>query len=134
LAHELPVNVIEQTFPDFIKSREDLRTSQFIISETQSQPGDDAILPIAEGARMVLRRLSQGPEHHDIPSGMVWNLSEELSGELYGGVLFNLDEFEESTVEGWAAELRRILTGAVREPDRDWRLLAGPTSRRENRV
>jgi hypothetical protein len=25
-AHELPVNVIEQAFPDFIKSREDLRT------------------------------------------------------------------------------------------------------------
>src|SRR5579859_4861244 len=30
IAHELPVNVIEKTFPDFIKSREDLRTSQFI--------------------------------------------------------------------------------------------------------
>src|SRR6185437_3444614 len=32
IAHELPVNVIEQTFPDFVKSRDDLRTSQFIIS------------------------------------------------------------------------------------------------------
>jgi hypothetical protein len=30
MAYELPVNVIEQTFPDFIESREDLRTSQFI--------------------------------------------------------------------------------------------------------
>jgi hypothetical protein len=130
MTHELPVNVIEQTFPDFIKSREDLRTSQFIISETESEPGDDAVLPIADGARMVVRRLSQGPEHHDIPSGTVWNLSGELSGELWGGVLYNLDEFDESTVEGWAADLRRILTGAVREPDRDWRLLAGPASRR----
>jgi hypothetical protein len=134
IAHELPVNVIEQAFPDFIKSREDLRTSQFIISDTPSQPDDYAVLPIAEGARTVSKQLSRGPEHHDIPSGTVWTLSAELSGELTGGVLFNLDEFDESTVQGWTAELRRILTGAVRDPDQDWRLLAGPTPRRENRV
>ncbi len=128
MAYELPVNVIEQTFPDFVKSRENLRTSQFIISYTQSEPGDDPVFPIAEGARIVLRRLSQEEGHHDIPSGTVWNLSDELSGELVGGVLYNLDEFDESTVQGWVAELRRILTGGVREPDRDWRLLAGVAS------
>jgi uncharacterized protein (DUF2252 family) len=49
-------------------------------------------------------------------------------------VLFNLDEFDESTVAGWTAELRRILAGAVREPARDWRLLAGPAWQHENRV
>jgi hypothetical protein len=114
--------VIEQTFPDFIKSREDPRTSQFIISNLQSQFGD-LTLPIAEGAREVAERLLQEPVHHDIPSGMVWNLSVELSGDMYGGVLFNLDEFDESTVEGWVADLLRILTGAVGEPDRDWKLL-----------
>ena len=130
LAHELPVNVIEQTFPDFIKSREDLRTSQFIISIIQGQLGDDLTFPIAEGARAAIER--PVPVASDIPSGMVWNLYQP-SGELYGGVQFNLDEFDESTVVGWAAELRRILTGAVREPDRDWRLLASPTSRHENR-
>jgi hypothetical protein len=123
--HELPVNVIEQTIPDFIKSREDLRTSQFIISHMQGQLGDDLAFPIAEGARQVSERLSQGSGHHDIPSGTVWNLSAEPSGELYGGVLFNLDEFDETTVAGWPAELRRILAGAVREPDQDWRLLTG---------
>jgi uncharacterized protein (DUF2252 family) len=65
---------------------------------------------------------------------MVWNLSVRPSGQLYGGVLFNLDEFDESTVAGWAAGLRRILAAAVREPDRDWRLLAGPASRHESSV
>jgi condensation enzyme len=128
MAYELPVNVIEQTFPDFIKSREDLGTSQFILSDTQGQAAEDPPLPIAEGARVVTERLLQGPAHHDIPSGTVWNLSDELSGELSGGVLYNLDEFDESTVQGWAAELRRILTSAVRDPDRDWRLLSGATS------
>ncbi len=127
MAYELPVNVIEQAFPDFIKSRENLRTSQFIISDTQGESGDGPplLLPIAEGARVVSERLLQGPEHHDIPSGTVWNLSDELSGELSGGVHFNLDEFDESTVRGWVTGLRGILTGGVSEPDRDWRLLTG---------
>jgi hypothetical protein len=132
LAHELPVNVIEQSFPDFLKSREDLRTSQFIISSIQGQFGDDLTFPIAEGARAAIERPL--PVANDIPSGTVWNLHPQPSGELIGGVLFNLDEFDEGTVQGWAAELRRILAGAVREPDRDWRQLASPASRHENRV
>jgi condensation enzyme len=134
MAHELPVNVIEQTFPDFTKSREDLRTSQFIIANQQGQLGANLTFPIADGARGVIDQTLQGSEVHDIPSGTVWNLSARQSGELNGDVLFNLDEFDESTVVGWAAGLRRILAGAVREPDRDWRLLAGPAARHENRV
>jgi condensation enzyme len=133
MAHELPVNVIERAFPGFITSREDPRASQFIISDTQSQPGDHAIIPIADGATLITRRLSQGPGHHDIPSGMVRNLAGEPSGGLSGGVLFNLGESGEGTVAGWAAGLRRILAGAVREPDRDWRQLASPAPRPGNR-
>ncbi|MGH3200436.1 MAG: condensation domain-containing protein, partial [Streptosporangiaceae bacterium] len=120
ITHELPVNVIEQAFPDFIKSRDDLRTSQFIISSSVSPVGDDPTHPIAEGARVISERLLQEPVYHDIPSGMVWNLNVEPSGKLYGSVLFNQDEFDESTVQGWAADLRQILTSAVRNPDQDW--------------
>ncbi|HLJ98963.1 MAG TPA: condensation domain-containing protein [Streptosporangiaceae bacterium] len=125
MAHELPVNVIEQAFPSFVTSREDLRTSQFIIANQQGQFGDEITYAIAEGARWATGQLLEGAEVHDIPSGVVWNLGAGPSGELTGGVLFNLDEFDESTVAGWAASLRRILAGGVREPDRDWRLLAG---------
>jgi condensation enzyme len=122
ISHELPVNVIEQTFPDFIKSRDDLRTSQFIISCHESQQGDDLIFPIAEGARQIEVRLDEdGPR--DIPSGMVWNLDLPPSGNLSGSVLFNRDEFDESTVAGWATDLRRILASAVSNPDQDWKTL-----------
>jgi hypothetical protein len=134
MAYELPVNVIEQTFPDFVKSREDLRTSQFIIANQQGPLGSDLTHPIAEGARTVTERPLEGQEVHDIPSGAVWNLYARTSGELDGEVLYNLDEFDESTVVGWTAGLRRILAGAVREPDRDWRLLAGAAWRHENRA
>ncbi|HEY2505070.1 MAG TPA: condensation domain-containing protein, partial [Streptosporangiaceae bacterium] len=120
IAHELPVDVIERAFPGFTKPRDNLRTSQFIIANMQGQFSNYLSFPIAEGARPAMERPSQGA---DIPSGMVWNLYAEPSGKLYGGVLFNLDEFDESTVAGLAATLRRILTGAVREPDQDWRLV-----------
>jgi condensation enzyme len=122
LAHELPVTVIEDTFPDFVKSREDLRTSQFIISETPTQLGD-VVFPIAEGAREVHQYLLEESRHHDIPTGMVWGLTPTPDGGLTSGVLFNPDEFDESTVAGWAAGLRQILTSAVRDPDQDWKTL-----------
>jgi len=125
IAHELPVNVLEQLFPDLITPREDLRTSQFIIANQQGQLGDDLTFGIADGARWATDQMLPGSEVHDIPSGMVWNLALPPSGELTGGVLFNLDEFDQSTVAGWAAALRQILADAVREPDQDWRLLPG---------
>jgi condensation enzyme len=123
IAHELPFGVIEQTFPDFIKSRDDLRTSQFVIASSVSQLGYDLIIPIAEGAREIEARQLQEDSRRDIPSGMVWNLDVPPSGILSGGVLFNLDEFDESTAAGWAADLQRILADAVRDPDQDWKTL-----------
>ena len=127
MTHELPVNVLEQRFPDLVKPREDLRTSQFIIANQQGQLGDNSGIPIADGACGTGDKILEGQEVHDIPSGTVWNLALQPTGELNGGILYNLDEFEESTVAGWAASLRRIMADAVREPDQDWRLLAGPS-------
>ena len=122
IAHELPAGLIEETFPDYIRSREDTRMSQLLISDTPS-PYGELTLPIAEEAKEVGERLLQEAVTHDVPSGTVWNLGVEPSGEMNGGVLFNLDEFEESTVQGWTAGLKRILASAVRDPDQDWRQL-----------
>lgn len=43
------------------------------------------------------------------------------TGELLGSVLFNQDEFDESTVVGLTTEFRRIVAAAVTDPDRDWK-------------
>jgi condensation enzyme len=123
IAHELPVNVIEQAFPDFIKPRENRRTSQFIISCQVSQLGDELIIPIAEGARDIEVRWREEDGHRDIPSGTVWFTDLPASSTLSGAVMFNLEEFDESTVAGWAVGLRRILASAVRDPDQDWKTL-----------
>ena len=122
MAHELPIGVLEQAFPDYIKSREDTRTSQFLISAPPSQYGE-MVLPIAEGAREISEVSLEEPESSDIPTGTVWYLNMKPDGGLHGAVHYNLDEFEESTVKGWTAGFRRVLASAVRDPDQDWRQL-----------
>jgi non-ribosomal peptide synthetase component F len=122
MAHELPIGVLEQAFPDYIRSREDTRMSQFILSQPPSQYGE-MTLPIAEKAEEIGEVLLEETESSDIPSGMVWYLNTLPDGALSGAVHFNLDEFEESTAQGWTAGFKRILASAVRDPDQDWRQL-----------
>jgi non-ribosomal peptide synthetase component F len=121
-ARELPVNVIEQAVPEFITSREDPRTAQFCYADAASQFGDLTV-PIAEGAREIREFDLDEPERHDVPQGMVWSADVTPSGAITACVVYNLDEFDESTVAGWAADFRRILAGGVREPDKDWKTL-----------
>jgi condensation enzyme len=121
IANELPAGLLEQTFPDYIKSREDKRMAQFLISDTSAE-GAEMTLPIADGAVKIDERLLQEAETHDLPGGgTVWYLTMEPGVELHGLVQFNPEEFEPSTAQGWTAGLSQILAGAVRDPDRDWR-------------
>lgn len=123
IAHEIPINMLERTFPDYVKSREDLGTSEWTISYAASQLGEDLIYPIAEGAREQVVRWREEDALRDIPSGVVWGLHMPPGGDLLGGILFNVDELDESTVAGWVAAVRRILASAVRDPDQDWKTL-----------
>jgi len=122
MANELPIGVLEQTFPDFIRSREDTRMSQVLILQTPSQYGQ-MVFPIAEGAKEVDEVLLEEAESSDILSGTEWHLSPQPDGAVNGSLHFNLDEFEENTVKGWTAGLKRILASAVRDPGQDWRQL-----------
>ena len=49
-AHEVPISVIEQDLPDFNAPHDDPKRSQLILGMYQSTPGDEAKLPIADGA------------------------------------------------------------------------------------
>jgi hypothetical protein len=123
MAHELPVEAILSAVPDYIKSREDMQRSALIIVQPPSSQSRRMPFPIAEGARLISEVLLDETESSDIPRGTVWNLNMQADGALLGGVRFNLDEFEASTAQSWAAGLKRILASAVRDPDQDWRQL-----------
>ena len=123
MAYELPAGLLEQTFPDYIRSREDTRMAQFLISDTSSADGGTTF-PIAEGATGIDASIFQDAETHDLPGGgTVWYLSMQPDAPLHGSVQFNPDEFEASTVQGWTARLKRIVASAVRDPDQDWKHL-----------
>jgi hypothetical protein len=123
MANELPAGLLEQTFPDYIKSREDRRMAQFLISDTTPADGGTTVFPIADGATGIDADIMQDAETHDLPGGgTVWYLSMHPDA-LNGSVQYNRDEFEDSTVQGWTAGLKRILASAVRNPDQDWRHL-----------
>ncbi len=74
LTYELPVNVIEQTFPDFVKSREDLRTSQFIISampsaaRRRSSPSPSRRAPVEATVRCWRRAAPRHPQRLGVES------------------------------------------------------------------
>ena len=122
MANELPIGLLEQTFPDYIKSREDRRTSQLLIMQPPSQYGE-MTLPIAEGAKEINEVLLEEDESSDILGGTEWHLNTQPDGALSGAMHYNLDEFEQSTVQGWSTGLKQILASAARDPDQDWRQL-----------
>jgi condensation enzyme len=122
MANELPIGLLEQTFPDYIKSRQDRRTSQLLIMQPPAQYGE-MTLPIAEGAKEIDEVLLEEAESSDIPGGTEWHLNTQPDGALSGAMHYNLDEFEQSTVQGWSTGLKQILASAARDPDQDWRQL-----------
>jgi condensation enzyme len=122
MAHALPLQVIVPTIPDYTSPREDKRRSALIIVQPPALDSKMPI-PIAEGAEPLSELLLEEEEGHSISHGTALNLNRRPDGSLGGAVVFNLDEFEASTVQRWTAELTRILTSAVRDPDQDWRQL-----------
>jgi hypothetical protein len=126
-AHEVPISVIEQDLPGFNAPHDDPGNSQIVLGMYQAQ-SDGATLPIADGADPIIRRTVASSETSDIPSGMAWSMAVSSSGEMVGNVVYNLDEFDESTVTGWVSHYNRILSRLVREPDREWRQLADVAS------
>jgi condensation enzyme len=126
-ANEIPITVIEQDLPDFNSPHDDPENSQFVLGMFQAQAGATT-LPVADGAEMIFKRTLPNEVTSDIPTGMAWSMAIAGSGELVGNVVYNLDEFGERKVSGWASDYHRILATLANEPDREWRQLAGVTS------
>lgn len=126
-AYEVPITVIEQDLPDFNAPHEEQKNSQCVLGMYQQAQGRGAPLPIAGGA-MPVYKSTPSSETSDIPSGMSWSMEIGSSGDMVGNVVFNLDEWDEPRIADWVSHYNRILARLVREPDREWRLLAGVAS------
>jgi hypothetical protein len=79
--------------------------------------------PIGDGAVEIRERVLEPDQTGDMPFGSSWNLEVLPSGRFGGGILYNRDEFDESTIARWTDAYRRILDGAVADPGASWRQL-----------
>lgn len=127
-ANEVPITVIEQDLPGFNSPHDDPKNSQCVLGMFQAQAGDEATLSIADGAELIFKRILPNEVTSDIPTGMAWSMAVGTAGELVGNVVYNLDEYGEQKVAGWASDYHRILAKLANEPDREWRQLAGVAS------
>jgi hypothetical protein len=123
-SHEIPADRIEAEAPDLrAPLREPGRCRFFAFSMFVSHV-EDSLLEFADGSYQVREEVVQEEsEGADLGGGFVWDMDLVPSGELTGTLRFNLDEFDQETVVGWVAAFRRILAGAVLDPDAAWRQL-----------
>jgi hypothetical protein len=122
-SHEIPRDRIEREAPDLMKPAEDPMLANFF-AFSMPQPQVDDELEFGDSAYVVRKEVVEEElESEDLGGGAIWDMDLLRTGELHGTVRFNLDEFKEETVKEWIAAYRRILSGAVREPDGEWKRL-----------
>jgi hypothetical protein len=123
-SHEIPTEYIEREAPNLNEPLDDPMRCNFFAFSMPQPHVDDAELEFADSACLVRNAVVQREsESTDIGEGCVWYQDLLPSVELSGAIRFNLDEFNEDTVIGWASAYRRILSGAVLDPDGDWKKL-----------
>jgi condensation enzyme len=121
-SHEIATERILQEAPNLMEPlREPMLCNFFAFSMRQGYV-DDADLKFADGSYQVREEVVQHEdESADLADGFVWDMDMLPSGELTGTVRFNLDEFDEDTVIGWASAYHRILSAGVLDPDGEWK-------------
>jgi hypothetical protein len=123
-SHEIPTAYIQGEAPDLMEPLDDPWLCNFF-AFTMPQPHvDDAEFAFADSAYEVRKgAVERESESMDLADGFVWAMDLLPSGELTGTLRFNLDEFDEDTVNGWVSSYRRILSGGALDPDGEWKNL-----------
>lgn len=122
-SHEIPMSEIRKLMPGLMApTRDPFHCFMNLVFHEQPTVGET--YPLGDGAVEIRERELAHPETGDMPFGSSWNMELLPSGRLGGGVLHNPDEFDPSTIARWTGLYRRILEGAVADPDGPWRELA----------
>lgn len=118
-SHEVPLKYIEQEVPTLGAPLADPHNSDFTFGFFQS-PFDQKVFQIGDSMVEIRKADRATPQN---PGGVALSMSVRSTGELFGTLEHNLDEFDAETVANWIADYRRLVAAAVTEPDRPWREL-----------
>jgi hypothetical protein len=118
-AHEVSQRRVEELVPNLMRPLENPRNCDF--SFGFSRPVVSAAeIRIADGA-VPIRQAEQ--QSTGAPGGLIWTMGVIHTGEALSKLQYNPNEFDQSTVEGWATTFQRVLDGAIEAPDRAWKIL-----------
>lgn len=118
--HEVFHHQVLEAIPTLAQPLASPRNSYVVFGYWDLSFSDGGRYPIAEGAS-VIRKRSRLSE--TLPGGVTWTTGVAATGEFGGGVQYNPETFDDSTVQGWVSDYRRILAVAMADPDREWQEL-----------
>ena len=113
--HEIPFAYILKEAPDLMTTFGDDSVAVGAFQAFQNGPNGGQIgdLEYTELRRRVLFQA----EGSDIPDGALWTMEIDPSGEIFGCLRFDRNQFDEVTVDEIASEFQRVLRRVVTTPD-----------------
>jgi hypothetical protein len=117
MRNPLPINVIEAGLPGFTDPYDNPETVPFMFNYARPL-FDSTEFQFAEGVEDVIPR---DEKPGDRAGWCIWAMSRERSGVIRGSVEYPLELLDTSTVEGWVAEFRRLLSLIATAPNQNWK-------------
>jgi hypothetical protein len=117
MRNPLPINEIESGLPGFTEPYDNPETLPFIFNYARSLFGPEEF-QFAQSVELITLR---DEEPGDRAGWCIWSMLRTPSGLIRGSVEYPLDLVDTSTVEGWIAEFRRLLSLITHAPNQNWK-------------
>ena len=117
MRHPLPINVIEAGLPHFTEPYDNPETMPFIFNFARPLYGPEDYQFADSVEQITLREEEPG----DRGGWCIWSMLREPSGMIRGSVEYPPDLVDASTVEGWLAEFRQLLSLITHAPNQNWK-------------
>jgi condensation enzyme len=115
-SHEIPMRHIERAVTGLNDLMMEPDNGGFLLGIFQPQ-FEDSALQIADRS-YVIREFELPRDVPDFGGGVIVLTADfRVSGEFYAVIMFNTDEWNQSTISRWMTDLRHILVAMANEPD-----------------
>jgi hypothetical protein len=117
MRYPLPINVIEAGLPHFTEPYDNPETMPFIFNYARPLYESEEY-QFADSVELITLREE---EPGDRGGWCIWSMLRETSGAIRGSIEYPPDLVDASTVEGWVAEFRRLLSLIAHAPHQNWK-------------
>ncbi|HEV2260211.1 MAG TPA: condensation domain-containing protein [Streptosporangiaceae bacterium] len=123
-SHDIPTALIEEQAPTLNDAPDGSGRCNFFAFSMFQPHVNDAELGFADSSYRIRKEIVQDePESQDLAEGFRWDMDMLPSGEITCSLRYHPGEYDKETVMGWLSAYHRILSGAVVNPDGEWKKL-----------